>query len=567
MRKNISKFYLALFVTFFCFFGVVKADTGTIDATYFKTKLDSDGSIIYWRTTNGDPVTITDTAVTGQIWGTRLGWIDLSPTNGGVVNDGNGNLSGTAWGTVSGWINFGPFSNNSTQTVTILDDGSFDGYAWSQTFGWIVFDCDIANACLKTDWGVVDAPPADEDEGTVSGGGGGPIGPVDPIDQPIDETPIDDENPPTEEPPAEETPNEEVPPPPTNSVDDDVPTPPNPPSSNGTGNNPGTAKDLIVDFVSSEEAKALSGVLTTLGFAAGLFSVLTSVFLLDPALIGSLYTIPGKLSGLLFGGLWFRKKKPWGVVYDSITKQPIDPAYVVLYDTTGKQIATSITDLEGRYGFSVEPGVYSLVANKTNYLFPSKILSGTFEDELYADLYFGGPISISSKDNVINKNIPMDSTSFDWNEFAKKDRGLMKNFQNKEKTIMRFSEVMFYIGFIVSLLSLYFSTSTYNIAIVCLYVVLSILRVFGFHMDPHGGVVDKEGRVVPFALIKFFQVSTGVEVAHKVTDKNGRYFCLIRDGLYYATIEEKLPDGKYGVPKKTSEFSITKGKVSKIFEI
>lgn len=559
MRKNIFNFVSIFFLLFFCFLGVVKAETGTIDSTYFKTQLDVDDSTIYWRTTNGDPVSVTDTAITGHIWGSSVGWIDLSPDGGGVVNDGNGNLSGTAWGTVTGWINFGPFSNNTTQEVRILDDGSFDGYAWSQTFGWIVFDCDVANACLRTDWGV-----------ETAGGGGGGGGPTDgPIDEPVEEPPLEDnpgdeENPPPEEPPIDEVPDDEVPPPPTDVIDD-IPTPPNPPSGGG-GGIPDIEEDIKKLF-SSEEAKVISTILTTLGFATGLFSVFTSVFLLDPALLSSFYTIPGKLSGLLFGGLWFRKKKPWGVVYDSVTKQPIDPAYVVLYDTAGKQIATSITDLEGRYGFLVEPGVYSLVANKTNYLFPSKLLAGKLEDELYADLYFGGPISISDRDNVINKNIPMDATSFDWNEFAKKDRGLMKNFQNKEKIIMRLSEVMFYIGFIISLLSLYFSTSTYNIVIVCLYVVLSILRIFGFHMESHGGVVDGSGRVVPFALIKFFQATTGVEVAHKVTDKNGRYFCLIKDGTYYATIEEKLIDGKYGPPKKTAEFQITKGRVSKVFEI
>jgi hypothetical protein len=103
--------------------------------------------------------------------------------------------------------------------------------------------------------------------------------------------------------------------------------------------------------------------------------------------------------------------------------------------------------------------------------------------------------------------------------------------------------------------------------IVALYVVLSVLRIFGFHMNPHGGVTDYSGRILPFALIKFYQAGTGLEVAHKVTDKNGRYYCLIKNGTYYATIEEKLPDGSYSIPKKTSEFTITKGKINKVFEI
>lgn len=561
MRKNILKFFSVFALCFFCFLGTVNAETGTIDSTYFKTKLDLDDSVIYWRTTNGESVVVSDTAITGEIWGSTVGWIILDPVDGGVVNDGNGNLSGTAWGSVTGWINFGPFSNNATQEVTILDDGSFDGYAWSQTFGWIIFDCDVANACLRTDWGV---------EATTTGGGGGG-GPTedDPIDPPVDEPPVDDtpEEDPIEETPVEEEPEEEIPLPPTEPINNDIPTPPNPPSGGGDEDSPYVQiEDIIENFVSGE-LKPVSTLLTTLGFIAGALSFFTSLLLLDPALLSSIYTIPGKLSGLLFGGLWFRKRKPWGVVYDAITKQPIDPAYVVLYDTAGKEIATSITDLDGRYGFLTSPGIFSIVANKTNYIFPSKILSGRIEDEMYADLYFGGPISVSDKNVVINKNIPMDPVSFDWNEFAKREKGLMKSFQLKEKTIMRASEFMFFVGFIISLFSLYFSMTTYNIVIVALYVVLSVLRMFGFHMNPHGGITDASGKVVPFALIKFYQATTALEVAHKVTDKNGRYYCLIKNGTYYATIQEKLPDGSYSVPKKTGEFTITKGKINKVFEI
>ncbi len=566
MRKNILKFSFVFILSFLCFFGTVNAETGTIDATDFKTKLDLDDSVVYWKTTNGESVVVSDTALTGEIWGSTVGWIILDPVDGGVVNDGNGNLSGTAWGSVAGWINFGPFSNNATQEVTILDDGSFDGYAWSQTFGWIIFDCDIANACLRTDWGVVDVPD-DEDDG--GGDGGGPTD-DDPIDPPIDEPPIDEDpgdDDPVDEPPTEEEPEDDIPLPPTEPIDNEIPTPPNPPSGGGDEGGPYTQiEDIIENFVLGE-LKPVSTLLTTLGFIAGALSFFTSLFLLDPALLSSIYTIPGKLSGLLFGGLWFRKRKPWGVVYDAITKQPIDPAYVVLYDTAGKEIATSITDLDGRYGFLTSPGIFSIVANKTNYIFPSKILSGRIEDEMYADLYFGGPISVSDKNVVINKNIPMDPVSFDWNEFAKREKGLMKSFQVKEKTIMRASEFMFFVGFIISLFSLYFSMTTYNIVIVALYVVLSVLRIFGFHMNPHGGVTDYSGRILPFALIKFYQAGTGLEVAHKVTDKNGRYYCLIKNGTYYATIEEKLPDGSYSIPKKTSEFTITKGKINKVFEI
>lgn len=69
----------------------VFAGTGTIDATYYRSRQcsneDCSGySTVYWRTTNGTAVTVTDSALTGQIWSSSLGWINLNPTNGGVHN-------------------------------------------------------------------------------------------------------------------------------------------------------------------------------------------------------------------------------------------------------------------------------------------------------------------------------------------------------------------------------------------------------------------------------------------------------------------------------------------------
>jgi len=110
-----------------------------------------------------------------------------------------------------------------------------------------------------------------------------------------------------------------------------------------------------------------------------------------------------------------RRRKPWGTVYDSVTKQPLDPVYVVLQDLEGNEIQTCITDLDGRYGFLVGPGKYKIVAHKTNYKFPSEKLRGKTSDEVYSDLYFGEEIEIKEYGEVLIKNIPMDPINFDWN--------------------------------------------------------------------------------------------------------------------------------------------------------
>ncbi|MEK7123811.1 MAG: Ig-like domain-containing protein, partial [Patescibacteria group bacterium] len=57
---------------------------------------------------------------------------------------------------------------------------------------------------------------------------------------------------------------------------------------------------------------------------------------------------------LSVAGIRRKKSKPWGTVYDSQTKPPLDPAYVQLLDEKGNELETQITDLEGRFGFFVK---------------------------------------------------------------------------------------------------------------------------------------------------------------------------------------------------------------------
>ncbi len=85
--------------------------------------------------------------------------------------------------------------------------------------------------------------------------------------------------------------------------------------------------------------------------------------------------LPIRIFSLIFG-IFARKRKKWGVVYDSASKQPLDPVYVVLKDKNGKEIDTKITDMYGRFSFLILPGEYYIEANKTHYKFPSGKISG-----------------------------------------------------------------------------------------------------------------------------------------------------------------------------------------------
>jgi hypothetical protein len=125
---------------------------------------DNDGSQYAWgenvgwinlEPSQGEGVTVTDSAITGKAWGENIGWINLSPATDGVLNDGAGNLSGYAWGENIGWISFScentGICNSLNYGVTINPaTGAFSGKAWGENIGWINFAPD--GKPVKTSW-------------------------------------------------------------------------------------------------------------------------------------------------------------------------------------------------------------------------------------------------------------------------------------------------------------------------------------------------------------------------------------------------------------------------------
>jgi hypothetical protein len=113
-----------------------------------------------------------------------------------------------------------------------------------------------------------------------------------------------------------------------------------------------------------------------------------------------------------------KRKRDWGQVYDSVTKQPVDLAVVRLFgykDTEKVLLATKVSDREGRFGFAVEPGKYWLEVDKHAYDFPSKLVpKGFVKDDVYTDIYHGESVEMKSSDvdksgNIkIALNVPVD---------------------------------------------------------------------------------------------------------------------------------------------------------------
>ncbi|MFH1608668.1 MAG: hypothetical protein ABH951_01460 [Patescibacteria group bacterium] len=638
---KITLFFISVFFLFFL--GLrAEATTGTIDAVSFTSFLCSDvacttGSRIVWRTTNGTSVTITDTAVTGNLWGENVGWINLSPVSPApavadcahshvVMEPANtGVLTGCAWGENTGWINFKPPSYGGGVTINPTS-GYFSGWAWAQNYGWIKFDCSAGvNYCVKTSW---------EPTITIITGGGGDddtptfcelypndpscitpafcvlypthpsciiltfcqmypefcvqptfceLNPNDPscleptfcelnpndlscLGLPFCE--LNPDHPSCNPPPPCEGPNCFPPEPPDDddNIIDEILTPIEDIFNETVSN----IQDFVKNnFTDSALVKINTGLkLTAIGSAviAGIVA-LASVLFLNPLSASELILIPFRLWSLLLSALGLKKRiKPWGTVYDSVTKQPLDPVYVSLVNLEGEEVTSSITDIDGRYGFYVEAGVYKVIPKKTNYIFPSHALADQFKDEFYQDLYFGDYMNIATGQIIVN-NVPMDPVNFDWNEFAKNKKQLFKFYSRRELIITRILNILFGFGFSVATLALIVSPEKYNIIIFGLYIVMFILRRTKFKLRAKGRIVDNDGTPLSYAFIRVFSVATNVEMIHKVADQMGRYHILLPNGKYYVKIEKKNNDGSYSVVHTSEPLEVVHGTLNRVFNI
>lgn len=314
---------------------------------------------------------------------------------------------------------------------------------------------------------------------------------------------------------------------------------------------------MLAPSLLTEKLTATAGsVAAAAGLAAGV-----SQFAFLGMNITSVYDVYLILARLLYSVLsWLgikRKNPEWGTVYDAVTKQPIDPAYVTVTNVAGKEVTSSITDIDGRFGFLLPKDVYYFTVGKTNYKFPSTTLKDKDHDELYSNLYFGGPLAHDGN-QIIKLNVPLDPVGFDWNEFAKSKIDFFKLYSKKETLRRRLLASVFYAGFAISASKFLVAPSYLDLGIVIFY--FGVLAYQRFYASRHKIVSVKRGtEPLPFAIVRLFLPGIDQAIKTVTTDALGRLYALVRPGTYYLTVEEKLADGTYQKVKQTEPMLLSKG--------
>jgi hypothetical protein len=243
---------------------------------------------------------------------------------------------------------------------------------------------------------------------------------------------------------------------------------------------------------------------------------------------------------------WLKKRKEYGVVYNALTRQPVDLAVVRLFRTNGKLVRTLVTDKRGRYSFMVDEGEYRMEVTKQGLTFPSDILKNQREDRQFLDLYHGEIIKVGKDGAIIAANIPLDSIE----EVQTSRQLILESLLARAQNILGFASTA-----IALVLFALYRTFYYLILAVAQIAIYLVFRRLARPAKPKNwGIVYDEAtkKPVPFAVARVVESKYQKVLESRVTDSRGRYNFLVGNSKYFVTVE------KPGYEKtKTPEIDLT----------
>ncbi|HCC22374.1 hypothetical protein A2480_04645 [Candidatus Uhrbacteria bacterium RIFOXYC2_FULL_47_19] len=232
---------------------------------------------------------------------------------------------------------------------------------------------------------------------------------------------------------------------------------------------------------------------------------------------------------LLFGA---KKRKKWGVVYDAVTKQPVDLAIVrLINDQTGRIIRSTVTDREGRYFFMAGRGSYRMIVAKSGYVFPTAYLKNVREDVRFINLYHSETIAVSD-DATIAANIPVDPLM--------KEKAPRRVFwEGVARRVQRSVSVLTLLALIVAVV---ISPTPFVILMLAVNLLMHLLfrRLAAGRQPKNWGIVydQQTKRPIRNAIVRIFEARYNKLLETRVTDLRGRYAFLVGNNVYYVTYEK-----------------------------
>ncbi|MEK7189806.1 MAG: fibronectin type III domain-containing protein, partial [Patescibacteria group bacterium] len=238
-----------------------------------------------------------------------------------------------------------------------------------------------------------------------------------------------------------------------------------------------------------------------------------------------------------------RKRKNWGVIYNSLTKLPLKLMTVRLIDAeSGRIVQSRVTDGEGRYAFFPAEGSYKLEISADQFDFPSRFFSELHEDGQFVDLYHGEVIEVKEKGATITANVPMDPAG------AERPVGhlIWQLVWRRIQNVLSAVSILVAVGFAVWVPGI--------ITIGLLVVQVAFYALFRHLAIPpkpkNWGIIYDDYTRLPLtqAVARIFDKQYNKLLETQVTDKSGRYAFLVGRNEYYVTYEKGGYDKKQSMP-------------------
>jgi hypothetical protein len=266
-----------------------------------------------------------------------------------------------------------------------------------------------------------------------------------------------------------------------------------------------------------EQAPLISQLLVPFAFAS-------SGFLLTDLIASLLKLLLGFLHLLGFR----RNRRNWGVVYNAVTKQPLERAIVRLYDAVSRSLVeTDVTGGDGVFSFLPKQGKYSLKVTRSQFVFPSRLVRGSGNDGEYENLYHGETLELK-ENQVVAVSIPMDPAEA-RSSLVFKLKQLARRLGNQ----LNWGILLVGMSFATFTLSGHFSFL--NLAVFIIYLILLIhsLMVYRKRETSFGVVRDRaSNELVEGVGISLYDTEFNRMVQRRVSDEQGRFQLLVPPGKY-----------------------------------
>ncbi|MFA6018205.1 MAG: hypothetical protein WCT28_00370 [Patescibacteria group bacterium] len=287
-----------------------------------------------------------------------------------------------------------------------------------------------------------------------------------------------------------------------------------------------TVEEVQEDRVLLDIRTAVVDVAVPLGLAAAVATI---------AILATSFNLFSYLQFLFTSPFLFisrRRRRAFGIVYNAVTKVPVDLAIVRLYNiATGRLLNSMVTGVDGKYFFVASPGQYRVAVTRNGFIFPSTYLTGVKDDGVFLDVYTGQIVEVTDRDATIAANIPLD--------VAQDQKIQEPKYIFRRRLLRRLQFVFSLSGSFLSIVACFLSPSLFTIGLVVLQVIVFILFWrLARPKKPRGwGVVYdvKTRRPVGNAIIRLFEPKYNKLVESTISDALGRYSFIVGPNEYFVT--------------------------------